>query len=76
MKRTNMTARPGGASCRGHTREQHWDVFDALPAVLRRAVADAPYNYCPVYARELYLEHGLTLAVEALLEVQPSGAAR
>jgi hypothetical protein len=43
-------------------------AYDALPAELRRALAEARSNLCPLCARDVWRRYGTELAVQLVIE--------
>jgi hypothetical protein len=49
-------------------RTTHMRAYDALPAELRRALAEARSNLCPLCARDVWRRYGTELAVQLVIE--------
>jgi Family of unknown function (DUF6525) len=56
-----------------HPVTTHMRVYDQLPAELRRALAEARSNFCPLCVRDAWRRYGTELAVQLMVESE-SGA--
>ena len=65
---------PAGCQLKSHQRPvaAHMLVFDKLPLELRRALAEARGNYCPMCARDAWRRYGPELAVQLVAESERS----
>ena len=46
----------------------HMRAYDQLPAEIRRALAEARSNFCPLCARDAWRRYGTALAVRLVAE--------
>ena len=61
---------PAGCRLKAHQRPvaSHMRVYDQLPVEIRRALAEARSNFCPLCARDAWRRYGTELAVRLVAE--------